>query len=100
MPMAFSVYCLFMYFSNIRYVLRLLISISLHICRCASCRSSSEGSGIPNPAKTSSAEKKVFRPFLRRELVKLLCLAERIIELLPFCVHCLFVKAEEGHLIS
>ena len=98
--MAFSVYCLFMYFSNIRYVLRLLISISLHICRCASCRSSSEGSGIPNPAKTSSAEKKVFRPFLRREFVQFLRFVEGIIEFLPFCVHCLFVKAEEGHLIS
>lgn len=31
MPMAFSVYCLFMYFSNIRYVLRLLISICSNI---------------------------------------------------------------------
>ena len=98
--MAFSVYCLFMYFSNIRYVLRLLISISLHICRCASCRSSSEGSGIPNPAKTSSAEKKVFRPFLRRQLVQLLCFAEGVIEFLSFYVHRFFVKAEEGHLIS
>ena len=43
---------------------------------------------------------KVFCPFLRRELVQFFCFVERIIELLPFCLHCLFVKAEEGHLIQ
>ena len=42
----------------------------------------------------------VFRPFLRREFVQFLRFVEGIIEFLPFCVHRLFVKAEEGHLVQ
>ena len=43
---------------------------------------------------------KVFCRFLRRELVQFFCFVERVIELLPLCIHCLFVKAEEGHLVQ
>lgn len=58
------------------------------------------GLGDAQLGKNLLRREEVFCSFLRRKLVQLLCLTERIIELLPFCVHCLFVKAEEGHLIQ